>query len=109
MPVIINFDFGKERVRIRLADEGGRIILDRLEGVLHFDTTLRKIKIRLIPGSRFFMGKAAGYTGFMYIRLKMPPGYGPIRSLGRASADDANAKLFIDLANSCIPSEPLGK
>ena len=56
VPIVKNFDFGKEKVKVLLADAAGHIVLDRAEGVLEFHTRLRNLKIRLIPGANFFLG-----------------------------------------------------
>jgi hypothetical protein len=108
VPEIREFDFGKDEIIITLGEDLGFITLDRNEGVLTFETKLRKLDVRLVEGAKFFLGEAAGYSDCVYLRLEMPPGYGPIRSLGRVKKDSQDGKLFVDVANICVPqSQPV--
>jgi len=108
VPEIREFDFGKDEIKITLGEDLGFITLDRNEGVLTFETRLRKLDIRLVEGAKFFLGEAAGYSEHVYVRLDMPPGYGPVRSLGRVRKNSQDGKLFVDVANLCVPqSQPV--
>jgi len=102
MQIIEKFEFDEKEARITLADGCGVVTLNRVNGIVTFDTVLRRLKIRLISGAKFYLGEAAGYPGWQYVRLAMPSGYGPVRSLGRALTGDMSAKLFVEIANECV-------